>query len=479
MHGSGAAARSATERDPATARPRPAHRRSPAGGRRTSPPGGRRRPSPRRLLLLALAALPLAAPTAASADGAPLDRPGPALSATALLHCSPGIEDARRSPVLLVPGTGATPALNYSWSWEPLLTQRGVPWCDVTAPRNGEDDVQTTGELLVDAIRRVHERSGRRVSIIGHSQGGMVARWALRFFPDTRAMVDDVIALAPPNHGSTRLSTALCAKQGCSPAMFQQTSDSQFIAALNAGAETFAGVSYTNVYSAHDDVVTPDDGPAPSSALRTGAGMITNLPTQLVCPRDQSDHLELGVTSPISYAAAYDALDHPGPADPARIDRAACDLTSQPGIDIAKLQTMIDPLLDALGMTRASAAGAVAAGSAEMRVHEEPPIRCYATAAGCPGQAMIRGDREDDGVLAADRACRSTRRATVPLPRGWRRASVRVTRGAATVRRRRGRLHAELTLDGGRAVIRVSARGTTAGGDVRRWSTRLRICASR
>jgi hypothetical protein len=54
-----------------------------------------------------------------------------------------------------------------------------------------------------------------------------------------------------------------------------------------------------------------------------------------------------------------------------------------------------------------------------------------------------------------------------------------VTRGAATVRRRRGRLHAELTLGGSRAVVRVVARGTTAGGDVWRWSTRLRICASR
>ena len=69
------------------------------------------------------------------------------------------------------------------------------------------------------AIRRIHRISGRRVAVMGHSQGGMSMRWALRFWPDTRAMVDDVIGFAGSNHGTD--SGGGCAN-GCTPAGWQQ-----------------------------------------------------------------------------------------------------------------------------------------------------------------------------------------------------------------------------------------------------------------
>jgi hypothetical protein len=43
-------------------------------------------------------------------------------------------------------------------------------------------DIQTAGEYVVYAIRTMPAAYGGRIDIIGHSQAGMVPRWALRFW---------------------------------------------------------------------------------------------------------------------------------------------------------------------------------------------------------------------------------------------------------------------------------------------------------
>lgn len=63
-------------------------------------------------------------------------------------------------------------------------------------------DIQVTGEYVVHAIRTVHQLSGRQTDVLGFSQGGMLPRWALRFWPDTRPMVNAFVALDPSNHGT-------------------------------------------------------------------------------------------------------------------------------------------------------------------------------------------------------------------------------------------------------------------------------------
>lgn len=203
--------------------------------------------SPARRLVLGLAAalaLPLAGAASAGAATttpdpvfAPVDTPGPALTVTpaqlaAVLQCSKGVDHAAKAPVLLVQGTGATAKDNWSWTYEPALDKLGIPWCAVDLPDHATSDVQVAGEYVVAAIRDVHARAGRKVDIIGHSQGGMVPRWALRFWPDTRAMVDDVIGFAPSNHGTTQ-AAAGC-KDGCAAADWQQSDTSNFMKALNS-----------------------------------------------------------------------------------------------------------------------------------------------------------------------------------------------------------------------------------------------------
>jgi len=276
----------------------------------------------------------------ARADDRPLaspDRPGPALSIpeatmAAALHCTASVEHATRSPVLLSPGTGSTAQESFGWNYQPALTARGIPWCGLDSPDHTLAAIQDQGEYFVFAIRRMHRMSGQKVSIIGHSQGGMNFRWALRYWPDVRGMVDDTISLGGDNHGTETVNTLGACSQECFPAAWQQIPGSEFLRALNNPAETFAGLSYTQIYTNYDTLSTPAgaDGTTP---LRTGAGDITNVALQDVCPANTADHSAIGTTDPVAFALAMNALDHPGPAAPDRIDRSVCAQSSYPGVD--------------------------------------------------------------------------------------------------------------------------------------------------
>ena len=274
---------------------------------------------------------------------APLDRPGPPLSVSAAdlaasLTCSlANPRTGSATPVLLVPGTTQTPETNFSWNYERAFTANGTPWCAVTLPGAAMDDITTAGEYVTSAIRTLHSEAGRKIDILGFSQGGMVPRWSLRFWPDIRTDVDDFVAIDPSNHG-TLDAYPVCAA-GCAPAFWQQQSGSQFLSALNTGPETFEGISYTVVYSRVDEVVVPNFDAQGSSALHTGQGQIVNVAAQQICPLDTSEHLEMGSTDPVAYALAEDAFTHAGPAVPSRISSSTCLEGVQPGVNKATLAT--------------------------------------------------------------------------------------------------------------------------------------------
>ena len=188
-------------------------------------------------LLLAVAALVATTPAHAS-EFAPLERPGPALSVPLAqlqkaLVCTGDLRRAPLQPVLLVPGTNVTPQ-EFAWNYQNSFRAQGRPFCTIELPLQGMADIQVSGEYLVYAIRTMHARAGRRVDVMGHSQGGMVPRWALRFWPDTRAMVDDLVGLAPSNHG-TLVSKASC-QSSCPESHRQQATGSLFNEALNSRA---------------------------------------------------------------------------------------------------------------------------------------------------------------------------------------------------------------------------------------------------
>jgi hypothetical protein len=276
--------------------------------------------------------LATSAPTTAPASVAT----GPALDVApsllaASLTCEPGVTNATRAPVLLVPGTTLIPSVNFDWNYERAFDADGIPWCAVTLPENAMGDIQTAGEYIVSAIRTMTSLAHRKIDILGYSQGGMVPRWAFRFWPDTRADVDAFVALDPSNHG-TLDAYPVCAA-GCAAAFWQQQSGSHFLTALNSGGETFAGISYTVVYSLTDEVVVPNEPAASSSSLSTGTGAIANIAVQSICPTDVSEHLAMGSYDPVGYALAYDAFTHGGLAEASRVPLSTCTMLYQPGVD--------------------------------------------------------------------------------------------------------------------------------------------------
>ena len=354
-----------------------------------------------RRLVAAIGVL-LLAPSVASAAYAPPDRPGPPLSVpasalAAALHCTGGLAEAAHAPVLLVPGTSLNPATDYGYGWEPALARLGWPYCTVTLPGTAMGDIQIAGEYVVYAIRAMHAAYGGRIDIVGHSQGGMVPRWALRFWPDTRTMVDDLVGLSPSNHGTLDAIPA-CA-QSCAPAFWQQRSDAAFIAALNSYQETFPGISYTNVYTDTDEVVVPNFGPAASSALTGGGGAITNVAIQSVCPADTTEHVGIGIYDNTAYQIALDALTHPGPADPSRVAPTACLDPFMPGIDRSAFPADY-------ANTLASIAATIASSS---RTTAEPPLACYVTAT-CPSGAAVRQGRSVHAAVIRGRSHGQRRR---------------------------------------------------------------------
>jgi triacylglycerol esterase/lipase EstA (alpha/beta hydrolase family) len=336
-----------------------------------------------KLLTAAVAtvAVTLFAAQGALASYAPINKMGPKLEVPhaklrAALRCTPSVKTNPREPILLIPGTTLTPEENFSWNYERALNSLGMPFCTVELPGKAMEDIQVAGEYVVYALRMMSRFEGRgharKVQIIGYSQGGMVPRWALRFWPDTRKLVDDDVGLDASNHGTITAESS-CQKEGCAPAIWQQRNTSAFIAALNSYQETFPGISYTEIYTQEDEIVVPNTNEEGSSSVHSGGGQIANIAVQEVCPGHKADHLSMGSYDPVGYALALDAVTHAGPAEKGRIALAVCAEAFQPGVnpetfasDDAKYNQEI---VETFGNWP--------------HVPSEPPLKCYVTAS-CP-----------------------------------------------------------------------------------------------
>ena len=131
----------------------------------------------------------------------------------------------------------------------------------------------------------------------------------------------------------------------------------RFLAALNSGDETPGDVDYTSLFSDSDELVQP-----PSSARLDGA---VNTLVQDLCPGRPVHHGGI-VHDPMIYALVIDALEHEGPADPARVDRGACHSAWMPG--------MTEPFTGNAMLYSNAFAALLAHGT----VSTEPPLAAYA-----------------------------------------------------------------------------------------------------
>lgn len=227
---------------------------------------------------------------------------------------------ARLQPILLVHGTGVSREQNWSWNYWNQLQELGFEVCWVQLPGASLNDIQISSEYVARAVQVMHKRTGEKVDVIGHSQGGLQPRWAIRFFPAGR-FVADYIGFASPNHGTTVADNA-ATLGSCFASCWQMRTDSDFMAALNAGDETPGKTHYTNIYTSTDELVQP----AGTQDLTGGS----NILLQDLCPERAVDHVSIAGDG-LTYLLVMDALERRGPADPARLPEGHCQETAMPG----------------------------------------------------------------------------------------------------------------------------------------------------
>ena len=235
--------------------------------------------------------------------------------------CKPTAAHPR--PVVLVHGTFA----DMSNSWQaisPLLKNNG--YCVFALnygsyAGSGAIGVYGTGEIRNSAaelnafVDKVRTATGAaEVDLVGHSQGGMMPRWYLKFLGGAEE-VHTLVGLSPSNHGTTVDGIGLLARffpggeqftGVLCPACEEQIVGSAFLAELNNGGDTVPGVDYTVIQTRYDQVVTPY-----TSAFLSGSN-VKNILLQNQCLLDLGDHLSM----PYDHIVGADVLTALDPAHP-------------------------------------------------------------------------------------------------------------------------------------------------------------------
>lgn len=321
-------------------------------------------------LISGLAGLFLAI-AAHAAGPIPLETPVQTLNER--ITCSGDIDNAKRNPVLLVAGAGQTVKSNYSWNWIRFLENAHIPYCAVDFPQLGSSELQIASEYVTHAVRTTYARAGnKKVHIIGFSMGGALPRWSIRFWPDIRPMIEDLISLAGVNHGT--LEASLVCLKPCAPGIWQLRPESAWMRALNQDFETVPGIAYTALYTRTDEVAIPNFGPGGTSGLKAGPGVdpkqVRTIASQDICPLNVADHLLAGTADAVFHALAMDAIIHDGPADPKRIPRSICFKLLMPGVD---------PLSFVINFGTMAAFTFAPGILLTPAVNAEPPLKAYVT----------------------------------------------------------------------------------------------------
>jgi triacylglycerol lipase len=230
-------------------------------------------------------------------------------------------------PVVLVHGTAGNKNTNWQ-TYAPLLANNG--YCvfaltyGVTAgtPKGvdqlgGMDKMEISAGQLRDFVNKVRAATGaRQVDLLGHSQGTLMPTYYLKFLGGAPS-VHSYVSLAPLWHGTSlgapaQLSqtmkvfgtsatdTPVCA--ACS----QMSTGSAFLQKLRAGGVAVRGISYTNIVTKYDELVSPY-----TSGIETG---MRNILVQSNCATDYTEHFEIAA-DPVAAGYVLNALDpaHPRP----------------------------------------------------------------------------------------------------------------------------------------------------------------------
>jgi pimeloyl-ACP methyl ester carboxylesterase len=177
-------------------------------------------------------------------------------------HPAPSSSSTAPSPTPSTTGWASRPTWNRDYCVFSLDYGQlpGVPLFYGLGP------IDKSAEQLQTFVDKVLAATGAaKADLVGHSQGGMMPRYYLKFLGGA-AKVNALVGIAPDNHGTTLngLTKLLPYFPGAedlistaTPALADQVAGSAFLTKLNAGGDTVPGVHYTVIATKYDEVVTP------------------------------------------------------------------------------------------------------------------------------------------------------------------------------------------------------------------------------
>jgi hypothetical protein len=272
------------------------------------------------------------------------------------LPCHPTERHPR--PVVLVHGLMANQGDDWA-AISPFLANHGYCVFSLTygthpsAPgfmkgMGGLADMRTSAHRLARFVQHVlHVTGARKVDLIGHSEGGTMPDWYLKFDHGNR-YVDHFVEIAGASHGSKvpvgatifslfvnlgfENQSYATMKPYCASCL-QFMPNSRWMKALDkphphatarvaatcrADGAAVVGIKYFSVATRYDELIYPSDSDfkKPSCANDHRIG-VHNLLIQHQCPQDLSDHLSIAADPNV----AHDILNA---LDPAHAHRVRC-----------------------------------------------------------------------------------------------------------------------------------------------------------
>lgn len=247
----------------------------------------------------------------------------------------------------MIPGTGAIGGENFETNFIKLFT--GSSFADpvwINPPTFQLGDAQKESEVVAYAINYISGISGNsNVSVLGWSQGNPQIRWATKYWPSTRNITSDHIAISADFAGTVIFSglsdLLIGAGVGSTPSLLQQGYHSEFVNVLLSNGGDSAYVPTTSLYSGFfDEIVEPQQGTGASAYVNDAHHVgVTNAEVNVVCGEESAAGFfnthESMLYNALSYALAVDALTHPGPGDISRLDlESVCNQVAAPGLSL-------------------------------------------------------------------------------------------------------------------------------------------------
>lgn len=220
--------------------------------------------------------------------------------------CNPST--AHPNPVVLLHGLGATFYEDINLI-DVFLQSKGFCTFSITYGAydgfplvGGLRSIEESSQQIATFIKEVRGKTGAsKVDLVGHSEGGFQSLYVPKFREGISSIVENIVAIAPPTHGTTFANLvklagllgkdgrqdvdAILKKVGCA-ACDEIIEDGPLIAKLNDGKPIAQpGNKMTVITSKFDELVTPT---TTSFVHENG---VNNIYIQDYCPYDPAGHI--------------------------------------------------------------------------------------------------------------------------------------------------------------------------------------------